>query len=73
MSDLVKFLSTNSTAALVFAIAVIFLAMTIAVIYVLAFVQGRSISFWPPSIGERPKSETLPASDSAHKDDRVRS
>lgn len=73
MSDLFKFLSTNSPAALAFAVAVIFLAVTIAVICVVAFVQGRSITFWPPSIGERPKSETLPTSDTARPEEQPKS
>jgi serine/threonine-protein kinase len=34
---------------------VLVLSVTVSVIYVTAFVQGRSISFWPPSIGERPR------------------
>lgn len=59
MTELLKFLSTNSPAALAFAIAVLFIAVTVSVMCVVAFVQGRSISFWPPSIGERPKSQRL--------------
>jgi hypothetical protein len=59
MTELLKFLSTNSPAALAFGVAVLILAVTVSVICVVAFVQGRSISFWPPSIGERPKAHAL--------------
>jgi serine/threonine-protein kinase len=64
MTELLKFLSTNSPAALAFAVAVLILAVTVSVMCVVAFVQGRSISFWPPSIGERPKPQTLLGSES---------
>jgi serine/threonine protein kinase len=59
MTELLKFLSTNSPAALAFAVAVLILAVTVSVMCVVAFVQGRSVSFWPPSIGERPKAHAL--------------
>ena len=59
MTELLKFLSTNSPAALAFGVAVLILAVTVSVICVVAFIQGRSISFWPPSIGERPKAHAL--------------
>jgi eukaryotic-like serine/threonine-protein kinase len=58
MDELVKLLSTGSPAATVIIGGVVFLIVTVAVIYIVAFVQGRSISFWPPSIGERPKPRT---------------
>ncbi len=55
MNELIKFLPTGSPIAIVICGAVLFLAIVISVIYAVAFAQGRSISFWPPSIGERPK------------------
>lgn len=55
MNELIKFLSTGSPIAIVICGAVLFLTIVIAVIYAIAFAQGRSISFWPPSIGELPK------------------
>lgn len=57
MTELVKFLSANSAAALVFSAAALILALTVSTMCVVAFIQGRSISFWPPSIGEQPKPE----------------
>lgn len=56
MGELINFLSTGSPTALIICGAVLFLTIVIAVIYTVAFAQGRSVSFWPPSIGERPKS-----------------
>src|ERR1700674_1935085 len=54
MNDLLKLLSTNSAAAMVFAFAVLGFLIVVAILYGVAFAQGRSVSFWPPSIGERP-------------------
>ena len=53
MDQLLKFLTSNSPAALIFAIAVLLIAITFAVMCGVAFLQGRSISLWPPAIGER--------------------
>lgn len=58
MDSLFKLLSTGSPAAILITAAVLILIVTIAVIYAVAFAQGRSISFWPPSIGEHPKPQT---------------
>ena len=54
MADLFKFLSTNSPAALAFSIAILIVGVTVSILYAVAFIQGRSISLWPPTIGERP-------------------
>jgi serine/threonine protein kinase len=58
MNELIRLLSTGSPTAIVLCAAVLILAIVVTVIYALAFAQGRSISFWPPSIGERPKPPT---------------
>lgn len=58
MDELIKLLSTGSPIAIVISNAFLFLTIVVAVIYAVAFAQGRSISFWPPSIGERPKPAT---------------
>jgi serine/threonine-protein kinase len=55
MNELIKFLSTGSPIAIVVCGAILILTIVVVVIYAVAFAQGRSISFWPPSIGERPK------------------
>lgn len=57
MDEMIKFLSTGSMTAIVICAAVLILTFVVASIYVVAFFQGRSISFWPPSIGERPKPQ----------------
>lgn len=53
--------STNATdSVIITAINFLgFLALVVALMYVAAFFQGRSISFWPPTIGERPKNQSL--------------
>ncbi|HEY8998243.1 MAG TPA: hypothetical protein VIM60_10105, partial [Edaphobacter sp.] len=53
MDQLLKFLTSNSPAALIFAIAVLLIAITFVAMCGVAFLQGRSISLWPPAIGER--------------------
>src|SRR5688500_8221451 len=58
MDELIKLLSTGSPTAIVLCAAALVLTIVVAVIYAVAFAQGRSVSFWPPSIGERPKSPT---------------
>ncbi len=67
MTDLLKLLSTNSPAALGISFALLIVGITISILYAVAFVQGRSVSFWPPSIGEKPAA---PVSDKA-KDNKV--
>jgi serine/threonine-protein kinase len=54
MTDFFKWLSSNPIATNAFTIAVSVIVISIVLIYVVAFFQGRSISFWPPNIGERP-------------------
>ena len=64
MTDFFNWLSSNpiATTTVIVSFGVVITAVTI--IYVIAFFQGRSISFWPPHIGEKPsktrheKSET---------------
>jgi hypothetical protein len=57
MGEAFKFFAANSSAALIVALTICFLVICVATMYIVAFVQGRSITFWPPSIGERPVSK----------------
>jgi serine/threonine protein kinase len=50
MNELFKWLSENNIAS----IALILILLLIVSIYVIAFFQGREISFWPPKIGSKP-------------------
>jgi len=54
MADFFNWLSNNpvATTTLIVSFGVLVTATTL--IYVVAFFQGRSISFWPPKIGEKP-------------------
>jgi serine/threonine-protein kinase len=56
MPEFIKLLSTNASAAAAFSIAILLVGLVISTLYVVAFKQGRSISFWPPSIGVKPAS-----------------
>lgn len=56
MGDLLRFV-TGSTTVLFFVLAVTgLLAASAVTIYIVAFFQGRSVSFWPPNIGAKPSS-----------------
>lgn len=37
--------------------ALLILVLVVAILYLVAFLQGRSISFWPPKIGAKPYKE----------------
>jgi hypothetical protein len=74
MTDFFKWLSSNPIATNAFTIAVSVIVISIVLIYVVAFFQGRSISFWPPNIGERPsqlkdQNEDLRATTQLNKSD----
>lgn len=65
MKDFFQWLSSNPIATNVFVIAVSIIVVSIVLIYVVAFFQGRSVSFWPPNIGElpnKPKDQTQASS-----------
>jgi hypothetical protein len=53
MSGFFKWLATNSFAGYAFASVIVIVTMLLVVSYVTALIQGRSISYWPPNIGER--------------------
>ena len=57
MGEAFKFLGANSFAALAVSITILLLGFTVAVLCVVAFIQGRSLTFWPPAIGERPAAK----------------
>lgn len=54
MNEFLKWLSTIPAVATLVVISVSFFLVSITLIYLVAFLQGREISFWPPKIGERP-------------------
>ena len=51
MEQILKWVASNSMAATIAFGVVIFL---VTFIYLVAFFQGREISFWPPKIGIKP-------------------
>src|SRR5688572_10634115 len=54
MGDFFAWLSNNSTAGTALIMLVSAIVITILLIYLIAFIQGRSISFYPPNIGQKP-------------------
>lgn len=58
MGDVITLLSEGSPVAIAICAAGLLVLIVVAGIYAAAFAQGRSISFWPPSIGERPGQDT---------------
>lgn len=54
MDELVKMVSQNPVFLTILGI----LILTVIIIYVVAFIQGRDISFWPPHIGQSTKNDS---------------
>ena len=54
MNEFLKWLSTNPTVATAVVVSFSFFLASATLVYLVAFLQGREISFWPPKIGERP-------------------
>lgn len=59
MTAFFGWLSTNSTASYIFIVFLCSIVIALVVITFVAFFQGRKISFWPPSIGEKPLVNTF--------------
>ena len=57
MNDIFKTVFSNSAALAVFLAAASLLVLAVITIYVVAFVQGRSVSFWPPRVGPKPLAQ----------------
>jgi len=55
MDEFFKWLSANSIAGMVVVIAFGLLVIAATVMYVVAFFQGREVTFWPPKIGPKPE------------------
>jgi serine/threonine protein kinase len=53
MSDFFKLLSSNPLVANVLLVILSIVITVLSSIYLIAFIQGREISFWPPKIGQR--------------------
>ncbi len=68
MADSISIILNNNL--VLFAVISLFAIVIIAVvtIYMVAFFQGRSISFWPPEIGNKPQTTNYPDSDNFRAD-----
>jgi serine/threonine-protein kinase len=56
MQDFFQWLSASSVATGVLVASFGALVLTVMALYLMAFRQGRSVSFWPPKIGPKPSS-----------------
>jgi len=54
MNSFLQWLSTNTIATTILILAIGVLVPSIAALFIVAFIQGREISFWPPKIGKKP-------------------
>ena len=54
MDEFFKWLSANPVAGTVLIVSFAAIVTSITFIYVVAFIQGREISLWPPKIGAKP-------------------
>lgn len=71
MADFFQWLSSGSLPSILFMGIISLIVLSVASIYVGAFVQGRQISFWPPKIGEKPDSEKGKSSFNSKKGKRI--
>ncbi|WP_375474177.1 hypothetical protein [uncultured Nostoc sp.] len=62
MKELFDYLLINEIANDVVTIAFFVIVISITLIYVFAFFQGRDVSFWPPSIGKLPVNSAVQSS-----------
>ncbi len=56
MDEILKLLAQYPIALIIFGSLLGLLLLTITIIYIIAFLQGREISFYPPKIGNKPAS-----------------
>ena len=59
MNTFFDWLSNNSLATTAFIIIFALLFLFVVIVYLVSFSQGRSLSFWPPKIGERPTKKGI--------------
>lgn len=65
MDSLIQWLLSNHISSTILLILVSVILILIISIYLMAFFQGREISFWPPKIGEKPQTSS-PKSINSH-------
>jgi hypothetical protein len=58
MDTILNLLITNSIVGIT--VAVVF--SIVPILYVVAFFQGREVTFWPPKIGAKPSTVSIEAS-----------
>jgi len=51
MSQIFQWVTSNPLAGLITLITFSIIVISVVIIYLVAFFQGREISFWPPKIG----------------------
>lgn len=61
MGDFLQFLAANPEIASTVAISVGIFIIAITAMFIIAFIQEREISLWPPKIGSRPEAKKDPS------------
>lgn len=59
MDEFVKLLSSNATVTNTILIVLVFAVLSLLSMFLVAFFQGREISFWPPKIGPKPRKTNV--------------
>ncbi len=57
MKELFEWLAKTPIASYSIAICFALISISVVLIYVVSFFQGRQIEFWPPKIGEKPRNK----------------
>jgi hypothetical protein len=68
MNDFLTWLSSNPVASTAITFTVGIIVLVVSILYIVAFFQGRDISFWPPSIGQKTNSYSKSSSSVTLKD-----
>lgn len=57
MSDVLQFLAQNPETATAITVSISLIVIAIVLMFVVAFFQGREITFWPPKIGSKSEAK----------------
>lgn len=72
MDKFFTWLASGSQTTTIFIILVSLIILCLLLIFILAFLQGRSISFWPPKIGEKPSDKNSLSSNDSQLDEKTK-
>lgn len=61
MAEIITWIASGSIVSLIFFSLLVFAALTLLIVYLISFFQGREISFWPPKIGKKDSVKKIEA------------